>query len=75
MDSGKPTTFRSLLQHTNNRVEIIVTLLAILELIKRRIVMVEQASYFGEIVINRRTDSKELSDNEWVELSELTEVS
>jgi len=75
VDSGRPTTFRSLLRHANNRVEIIVTLLAILELIKRRIVKVEQTSYFGEIIINRRTDSKELSENEWTELSELTDVS
>ena len=43
--------FRELLQRSQGRVEIIVTLLAVLELLKRRQVVVEQSILFGEIVI------------------------
>jgi segregation and condensation protein A len=48
---NQSVTFRSLLQAANNRLEIIVTLLAVLELLKRRQVRVEQSMMFGEIVI------------------------
>jgi segregation and condensation protein A len=44
-------SFRSLLQHAHQRVEIVVTLLAVLELIKRRYVVAEQDNLFGEIMI------------------------
>ena len=43
--------FRSLLERVADRVEIIVTLLAILELIKRQQVIAEQSQLFGEILI------------------------
>ncbi len=49
--SNQIVTFRSLLQAANNRLEIIVTLLAVLELLKRRRVTVEQSAMFGEILI------------------------
>lgn len=71
---GRGVTFRSLLQYARQRVEIIVTLLAVLELIKRREINVTQAAMFGEIMIvpapdaeGRRaanTDNFEESDNE-----------
>lgn len=48
---GRSVTFRSLLQAAHDRVEIIVTLLAVLELLKRRRVVVAQDEMFGEIVI------------------------
>ena len=48
---NRPVLFRSLLQHRNQRVEISVTLLAVLELIKRRQLTAEQSVLFGEIVI------------------------
>ncbi|PKO21689.1 MAG: chromosome segregation protein ScpA [Chloroflexi bacterium HGW-Chloroflexi-1] len=48
---GKPVTFRSLLQRARHRLEIIVTLLAVLELIKRRQVNAAQDALFGEIAI------------------------
>jgi segregation and condensation protein A len=44
-------TFRSLLQHAHQRIEIVVTLLAVLELVKRRYVVAEQDNLFGEIMI------------------------
>jgi segregation and condensation protein A len=49
--AGRPFTFRSLLSAARHRVEVIVTLLAVLELIKRRQVDVRQDEPFGEIVI------------------------
>jgi segregation and condensation protein A len=44
-------TFQSLLQRAHHRVEIIVTLLAVLELIKRQQIQVAQEQPFGDIVI------------------------
>lgn len=43
------TTFRTMLGQNTPRVEIIVTFLAMLELIKRHMVAVEQSSLFGDI--------------------------
>jgi segregation and condensation protein A len=48
---GKPVMFRELVTGATHRLEIIVTLLAVLELIKRRQVTVSQGSLFGEISI------------------------
>jgi len=48
---GRGVSFRSLLTYTRHRVEIIVTLLAVLELIKRRQVEIAQERPFGEITI------------------------
>ncbi|GAP07039.1 MAG TPA: segregation/condensation protein A [Anaerolinea thermolimosa] len=45
------TTFRSLLEKKTDRVEWIVTFLAMLELVKRRIVVANQDQLFGEIQI------------------------
>ncbi len=49
---GQGMTFRSLLRHVRHRMEIIVTLLAVLELIKRRQIVVTQEQAFGEILIS-----------------------
>jgi segregation and condensation protein A len=48
---GRTVTFRALVQHARHRMEIAVTLLAVLELIKRRQVTVVQSGLFGEIEI------------------------
>jgi segregation and condensation protein A len=48
---GRAVTFRSLLQNARERVEIIVTLLAVLELIKRGKVNAVQDEMFGDIII------------------------
>nr|BAL56756.1 segregation and condensation protein A [uncultured prokaryote] len=45
-------TFRALLSEAASRLEIIITLLAVLELLKRQRIRVEQASLFGEIWIS-----------------------
>jgi segregation and condensation protein A len=48
---GRVVTFRSLVQGARLRLEVIVTLLAVLELIKRRDITVSQGGMFGEIEI------------------------
>jgi segregation and condensation protein A len=48
---GQAVTFRSLLSQAHHRLEIIVTLLAVLELIKRQAIRVSQDAPFGEITI------------------------
>ncbi len=48
---GRAITFRSLLQNARHRVEVIVTLLAVLELIKRGKVSAVQDEMFGDIII------------------------
>jgi segregation and condensation protein A len=53
----QPTvTFTQLLERAQTRIEIIVTFLAILELIKRRQIRARQDALFGEIVLERRED-------------------
>ena len=49
--------FRDVLSTAATRVEIIVTLLAVLELVKRRRALISQESMFGEIFIERRVPS------------------
>ena len=46
-----PVTFTELLDRNNSRIEVVVTFLAILELIKQREVQAEQDGTFGEIVL------------------------
>ena len=48
--------FSHLFDRAQTRVEIIVTFLAILELIKRMQIRAEQEGLFGEIILVRRTD-------------------
>jgi segregation and condensation protein A len=48
---GRRVTFRSLLSSARHRLEIIVTLLAVLELVKRQAIIVSQDVAFGEITI------------------------
>jgi segregation and condensation protein A len=71
----KQVTFQKILGQSRNRLEIIVTLLAILELIKRNIIVVAQPTYFGDIIIARKEGVAELSQAEWEELVGLVEVS
>ena len=47
----KQTTFGSLLTKSSTRTEIVVTFLALLELIKRHLVRAQQESLFGDIEI------------------------
>lgn len=57
--------FSALLERATTRVEVIVTFLAVLELIKRRLILARQEGLFGEIVLMPRADepsTPELSD-------------
>jgi len=53
------STFHSLLGERHTRIEIVVTFLALLELVKRRLVRVKQEGLFGEIEME--------TDEEWQE--------
>lgn len=48
----KRTTFKSLVNHKNSRIELVVTFLALLELVKRHIIEANQNELFGEIDLN-----------------------
>lgn len=58
----KSVTFRNLLNGGTPRVEIIVTFLAMLELIKRHIVSAEQSSLFGDIALAPLTEMNDTDD-------------
>lgn len=47
------SSFREIIEHTEDRVEIIVSFLAMLELIKQRFITVEQKRFFSDISIKR----------------------
>ncbi len=47
----KNVSFRSLVNHENSRLDIVVTFLALLELIKRHLVRVSQEGLFGDITL------------------------
>lgn len=66
--------FNDVLTGARSRVEVIVTLLAVLELVKRRVVDVEQLEDFGEIdIIKKEVES--LSEDDWVALGEMSDLS
>lgn len=75
LDSHGHINFRQLLSDQRDHIEIIVTLLAVLELIKRRVVKVEQPDPFGDLIIAKDETAPELSDAEWEALTGLTDVS
>ena len=68
-------SFNELLSQHRSRIEVIVTLLAVLELIKRQVIAVEQPDPFGDILIRQSEAAPVLSDADWEELTELTDVS
>lgn len=53
-EGGRTVRFRQLLQQAADRVEIVVTLLAVLEMIKQLRITVRQETLFGDVVIARR---------------------
>lgn len=57
-DMGR-TTFRSLLRLRNDRLELVVTFLAMLELVKRRAVLAEQSELFGDISLQPAEEMNE----------------
>ena len=55
--NGARVSFVRLLNQVATRIEVIVTFLAVLEMIKRRQIQAHQDSLFGEIVLERRDDT------------------
>lgn len=68
-------SFERLLSGKRDRIEVIVTLLAVLELIKRRVIKVRQINPFSDLIIFQNNTAPELSETEWEALARLTEVS
>ena len=56
---GRPVSFRRLLERATSRMEVIVTLLALLEMVKQLRVAMRQDSRFGDIEIVGRTATAE----------------
>lgn len=63
-------TFRSILSPESTRVEVVVTFLAMLELIKRRLVEAQQETLFGDIAIHPKGDLTQALDTEETEFTE-----
>ena len=74
LGARQSVSFNKLLSHTRTRLEVIVTLLAILELIKRNIIKVDQPDHFSDIMINRRADGQDLDEAEQEALLGLVDV-
>ncbi len=68
-------SFIELLDQNRSQIEIIVTFLAVLELIKCYVIKVEQLDIFGDIIICKNENASELTEAEWEELTGLTEIS
>ncbi len=66
--------FFDLLEHANTKVEVIVTLLAVLELIKQQVIDVSQEESFGDIQIVQKEDAV-LTDEDWDELTQMEDLS
>ncbi|RME71153.1 MAG: chromosome segregation protein ScpA, partial [Chloroflexi bacterium] len=62
LSTGRRVTFRQLLSRQRNRIEVIVTLLAILELIKRRVIRAQQPEMFGDIILEPDDHAAELTE-------------
>ena len=56
-EAGRPVSFRRLLERATSRLEVIVTLLALLEMVKQLRVTMRQGQLFGDILIVRRENS------------------
>ena len=75
--AGERFTFRSLLEDAGSRVEVVVTLLAVLELLKRRRIAVQQESLFGEIYVEAAAtppDGPELIEDQQEEQEQEEEI-
>ncbi|MEM7343428.1 MAG: segregation/condensation protein A [Chloroflexota bacterium] len=66
--------FEALLDNSQSRVTVIVTLLAVLELLKLRYIDIDQNEDFGDITLIKRTD-RDVEAEDWEGLVSLTELS
>jgi len=67
--------FYDLFVNNRSRVEVIVTLLAVLELVKRQVIDITQDESFGEIEISQKDEATKLSEDDWEDLEEIEDVS
>lgn len=72
---GEEVTLEQLLGTSHSRLVLIVTLLAILELIKRNIIQVEQRRHFSDIIIRKKDRHQNLTESELAELVGLMDIS
>ncbi len=63
INEGKIKTFNQLIENSECKMEIVVTFLALLEMIKQRMIKVYQSQNFGNIVIERREGNAEEQSN------------
>jgi segregation and condensation protein A len=54
LPDSEPTTFRQLVAAENDRLEVIVRFLALLELYKQGLIDLDQTTTFGDLVVRRR---------------------
>lgn len=64
LKTGQLSTFKSVLKDSHSRLEMVVTFLALLELIKRHLVAANQNALFGEIEFQAEGESIGLDDQE-----------
>lgn len=62
LNKGETTEFSSLMTECECKIECVVTFLALLEMIKQRVVKVYQNGSFGEIFIEKLSDEVEVED-------------
>ena len=62
LKSNKRTNFLDILPNSNSHLEIVITFLAILELIKHHLIRAEQSDIFGDITIERIGDLNQTID-------------
>ena len=75
ISASNRVSFNKLLSYSRTKIEVIVTLLAILELIKRNVIVVEQPDHFEDIFIEKHDGGRELSESEQEELLGLVDIS
>ncbi len=64
-----PTTFRELTDGIEERLEVVVRFLAVLELFKQGLVEIEQAVCFGDLVVAWATDAPLLDESDLAEMA------
>ena len=53
LEARMKIAFHEMIEESTNKIDVIVTFLAMLEMVKQKLVMVKQREIFGEIVINK----------------------
>ncbi|MGH8985822.1 MAG: segregation and condensation protein A [Acidimicrobiia bacterium] len=67
LPESAPTTFRQLVAAENERLEVIVRFLALLELYKQGLIELDQVATFGDLIVRRRHDAEALDTTDFDE--------